>query len=90
MRAVSRAPLHDPGQPGSVGSNLEMEALDRTADFIPSGLAALGIEADETELTVIGVAHATFWPAILELLELDTGSVPPERAPDLSRPPAER
>jgi len=67
-----------------------MEALDQAADFVPSGLAALGIEADETELAVIGAAHATFWPAILELLEMDLGDNPPERSPDLSRPPAER
>lgn len=67
-----------------------MEALDHAADFIPSGLAALGVEADETELAVISVAHATFWPAILEVLELDTGGAPAEQSPDLSRPPAER
>ena len=34
----------------------------------------------------MGAAHAMFWPAILELLELDPGDLAPERAPDLSRP----
>ncbi len=49
-----------------------MEASNRADDFIPAGLASLGIEADEIELAVMGAAQAMFWPAILELLELDT------------------
>lgn len=64
-----------------------MEASNPADDFIPAGLASMGIEADEIELAVIGAAHALFWPAILELLELDT-DVPPEPRPDLSRAPA--
>lgn len=64
-----------------------MEASNRADDFIPAGLASLGIEADEVELAVIGAAHALFWPAIVELLELDTGEYTPELAPDLSRAP---
>jgi hypothetical protein len=64
-----------------------MEASNRADDFIPAGLASLGIEADEIELAVIGAAHGLFWPAILELLELDTGGVAPEPSPDLSQPP---
>ena len=40
-----------------------MEASDRADDFIPAGLASLGIEADEIELAVIGAAHQLFWPA---------------------------
>jgi hypothetical protein len=64
-----------------------MEVSNRADDFIPAGLASFGIEADEIELAVIGAAHAMFWPPILELLELDTGAVAPERAPDLSRAP---
>lgn len=67
-----------------------MEAGDRADDFIPSALAAFGFEADEVELAVIGVAHRTFWPPILELLELDLGELEPEPSPDLSQPPAER
>jgi hypothetical protein len=65
-----------------------MEAPNRADDFIPAGLASLGIEADEVELAVMGAAHALFWPAILELLELDTGGFAAELAPDLSQPPA--
>jgi hypothetical protein len=64
-----------------------MEASNRADEFIPAGLASLGIEADEIELAVMGAAHALFWPAILELLELDTSDFAPERAPDLSRAP---
>jgi hypothetical protein len=64
-----------------------MEASNRADDFIPAGLASLGIEADEIELAVMGAAHSLFWPAIVELLELDTDGVAPECAPDLSRAP---
>jgi hypothetical protein len=64
-----------------------MEASNRADDFIPAGLASMGIEADEVDLAVIGAAQAMFWPAILELLEFDTGAVAPERSPDLSAPP---
>jgi hypothetical protein len=64
-----------------------MEASDRADDFIPAGLASLGIEADEVELAVIGAAHSLFWPAILELLELEL-EVAPEPDPDLSKAPA--
>jgi hypothetical protein len=64
-----------------------MEASDRSDDFIPAGLAAFGIEADEIELAVIGAAHQTFWPPILELLQLDTSQVSTERDPDLSQAP---
>jgi hypothetical protein len=67
-----------------------MEASDRSDDFIPAGLAAYGIEADEIELAVIGAAHQTFWPPILELLQLDTSQVPAERDPDLSQAPPSR
>jgi hypothetical protein len=64
-----------------------MEASDRADDFIPAGLASFGIEADEVDLAVIGAAHGMFWPAILDLLELDTSAVVPERCPDLSTAP---
>ncbi|HEX5929279.1 MAG TPA: hypothetical protein VFY48_07790 [Solirubrobacterales bacterium] len=65
-----------------------MEASNRADDFIPAGLASLGIEADEIELAVMGAAHALFWQPILDLLELDTAGVA-ERDPDLSRAPAQ-
>jgi hypothetical protein len=67
-----------------------MEASHSPDDFIAAGLAAYGIEADEIELAVIGAAHQTFWPPILELLALDTSEVPAERAPDLSQAPPSR
>lgn len=63
-----------------------MEATNRADDFIPAGLASMGIEADEIELAVIGAAHSLFWPPILELLELETG-VALEPRLDLSRAP---
>jgi hypothetical protein len=55
--------------------------------FVPAGLAALGIEADEIELAVMNAAHEMFWPAIRDLLAFDTSEVEPERAPDLSKAP---
>jgi hypothetical protein len=61
---------------------------NRADEFIPAALASYGIEADEVELAVIGAAHATFWPPILELLALDASAARPEPRPDLSRPPA--
>lgn len=67
-----------------------MEAQNNADDFISAGLAAYGLEADEIELAVIGAAHQLFWPPILELLELDTSQVPPERTPDLSQAPPSR
>jgi len=64
-----------------------MEASKNADDFIPAALAAFGVEADEIELAVMGAAHEVFWPPILELLALDTGSVAAEPASDLSRAP---
>jgi hypothetical protein len=64
-----------------------MEATPRADEFIAAGLASLGIEADEVEMAVIGASHALFWPAILDLLELDLGEPPSEPFPDLSRAP---
>ena len=67
-----------------------MEPATSPDDFIPAGLAALGIEADEIEMAVIGAAHQLFWPPILELLSLDTSAIPVERDPDLSQAPPSR
>jgi hypothetical protein len=64
-----------------------MEAANNQDDFVPAGLAAIGIEADEVELAVIGAAQQLFWPAILELIALDTSQIPAERDPDLSQAP---
>lgn len=66
-----------------------MEASNSADDFVATAIAAYGIEADEIELAVMRAAHEMFWPPILELLDLDTGEVPPERAPDLSKAPVE-
>ncbi len=67
-----------------------MEVANRAEDFIPAGLASLGLEADEIELAVIGAAHAMLWPPILELLALDLDAAEPEPRPDLSQPPPAR
>jgi hypothetical protein len=67
----------------------EAPSADAADGFIPAGLAALGIEADETDLAVMSAAHQMFWPGIRGLLELDTSAVEPERDPDLSRAPEE-
>ena len=64
-----------------------MEASDRSDDFIPAGLASLGIEADEVDLAVMAALHGIFWPPLRALLELDTSGLDPERCPDLSRAP---
>lgn len=56
-------------------------------DFIPAGLASMGIEADEVDLAVISALHGIFWPPILELLALEAGELEPERCPDLSQAP---
>ncbi|HJX33105.1 MAG TPA: hypothetical protein VJ257_02810 [Solirubrobacterales bacterium] len=64
-----------------------MEASNRADEFVPAGLASLGIEADEVDLAVMGAVHQMFWPSIRELLSLDTSGVEAERCPDLSKPP---
>jgi hypothetical protein len=67
-----------------------MEASQSADDFVPAALAAYGVTADEIELVVMRVAHETFWPPILELLELDTAAGAAERDPDLSQAPPSR
>ena len=64
-----------------------MEGAAPADDFIPAGLASLGIEADEVDLAVMGAVHQLLWPPILELLALDTEGLEPERCPDMSRAP---
>lgn len=64
-----------------------MERSANAEDFVPAGLASLGIEADEIDLAVMSAVHQLFWPAIMELLALDLGGLEPERCPDLSRAP---
>ena len=65
-----------------------MADVAKGEDFVPAGLASMGIEADEVDLAVIAAVHGIFWPPILELLALDTGELEPERFPDLSKGPA--
>jgi len=64
-----------------------MDVSNSAADFVPAGLASLGIEADEIELAIISGVHQVFWPPILELLALDTSAVELELHPDLSKAP---
>jgi hypothetical protein len=56
-------------------------------EFIPAGLASLGIDADEVDLAVMTAFHQLLWPPLLELLALDTEGLEPERCPDLSQAP---
>jgi hypothetical protein len=64
-----------------------MEGTAPADEFIPAGLASLGIEADEVDLAVIAAVHGLLWPPILDLLAFDTEGVEPERCPNLSRGP---
>jgi hypothetical protein len=76
--------LHDPTP---VDLPTVTDSAAQADDFIPAGLAALGIEADETDLAVMGAVHGLLWQPLTELLALDTEQVEPERCPDLSRAP---
>jgi hypothetical protein len=64
-----------------------VEGSPQADDFVPAGLASLGIDADESELAVMSVLHQLFWPPTLQLLALDTSEVEPEPNPDLSKAP---
>jgi hypothetical protein len=64
-----------------------MEGATPANEFIPAGLASLGIEVDEVDLAVMSAVHGLLWGPILELLALDTEGLEPERCPDLSRAP---
>lgn len=64
-----------------------MEGAAPADEFIPAGLASLGIEADEVDLAVMRALHGLLWAPLLELLAMDTEDVAPERCPDLSRAP---
>jgi hypothetical protein len=75
--------LHDPGQIGLP----PVQDAQNSADFLSSGLAALGIEADEVDLAVMAALHGFIWSPLLELLSLDAEGVEPERCPNLSRAP---
>ena len=47
--------MHDPSP---IGLPDEMDVPDRSDDFIPAGLASLGVEADETELAMMEPSRA--------------------------------
>jgi hypothetical protein len=64
-----------------------MDGSPSAEDFLPAGLASFGIEADETDLAVLGAIHQLFWPPILELLAMDLDAVEPELRLDVSRAP---
>lgn len=64
-----------------------MDASNQANDFVPAGLASLGIEADEIELAIVSGVHQVFWSPILELLALDTSEVELELRPDFSKAP---
>jgi hypothetical protein len=64
-----------------------MSAAGDFEAFVPSGLASLGIEADDVDLAVMRATHELYWPAIAGLLELDLSSVEPEIAADMSQAP---
>jgi hypothetical protein len=66
-----------------------MDASESADDFVPTGLSALGIEADEDELQMIGGVHQIFWPPIRELLDFETEGLQPETRPDFSKAPQE-
>ena len=63
------------------------DAPDHGEEFVASGTAALGIEADETDLAVMTGVHRVFGPAILRLIEFDAGTTLAESDPDLSQAP---
>jgi len=64
-----------------------MQGAGNFDQFVPAGLAELGIEASEDELAVMRATHEVYWSAIAQLLELDLSGVAPEQAPDMSRAP---
>jgi hypothetical protein len=56
--------------------------------YLKSALEIYGIEADEIERAVITGIWELYEPGMNLLAEADLSAVEPERAPDLSRPPA--
>lgn len=64
-----------------------MEGAAPADEFIPAGLASLGIEADEVDLAVMAAVHGLLWTRLQELLAFDTAGLEPERCPDLSKAP---
>jgi hypothetical protein len=65
-----------------------VEGTAAADEFIPAGLASLGIEADEIDLAVMAAVHQLLWPPILALLALEIEGFQPERCLDLSKAPS--
>lgn len=55
--------------------------------FVPQGLASLGVAADEAELAVMRSAHELYWAGFAGLLSLDLSAVEPEAGAEMSRAP---
>ena len=78
------------GHGRALGLRRQMEGSASFDDFVPAGLASLGIEADEIDLAVIRGAHELYWPAMRALLEADLSAVAPEPGAEMSRGPEPR
>lgn len=61
---------------------------DQFAAFVRTALARAGVEADETDLAVIGVADAVYGPDREALMAADLSGAPLEHDLDPSRPPS--
>jgi hypothetical protein len=56
--------------------------------YLETGLALLGIEADETERMVMAGVWSLYEPGLELIRDADLDDVEPERRIDLSAPPA--
>jgi hypothetical protein len=55
--------------------------------YIESGLALIGLEADEDEIAVIQAVDAIYGPALDALMSEGFDGIPHEPGGDMSRPP---
>lgn len=63
---------------------------DQFAAFVRTALARAGVEADDTDLAVIGAADAVYGPDREALMAADLSGAPLEHGLDPSRPPSGR
>lgn len=61
---------------------------DQFAAFVRTALARAGVETDETDLAVIGVADVVYGPDREALMSADLSGAPLEHDLDPSRPPS--
>jgi hypothetical protein len=61
---------------------------DQFAAFVRTALARAGVEMDETDLAVIGVAEVVYGPDREALMSADLSGTPLEHDLDPSRPPS--